>query len=155
MFWSRHTWIPSYPDLNNMRPIEISVIEDSPADLQWLKTILSEVGLKHRLTVAQDGEEAVECLLRQGHYAGNPFADLIFLDMHLPKLDGLEVLRKVPDSALLPVCVLTSSDQERQLTTNHFGRQITYLIKPLSAEKLICCLRSQGALWSVADTLVA
>ena len=53
-----------------MRPVEISVIEDSPADVRWLKTILSEVGLKrlkHRLTVAEDGEQAVECLLRKSH----------------------------------------------------------------------------------------
>jgi DNA-binding response OmpR family regulator len=63
-----------------------------------------------RLTVAEDGEQAVECLLREGRYAGNPSADLIFLDMHLPLFDGLEVLRKVPGSALLPVCMLTNSE---------------------------------------------
>ena len=103
-----------------MRPVEISVIEDSPADVRWLKMILSEVGLKHRLTVAEDGEQAVECLLREGRYAGNPSADLIFLDMHLPMFDGLEVLRKVPGSALLPVCMLTSSERERGLMAAHF-----------------------------------
>jgi CheY-like chemotaxis protein len=136
-----------------MRILEIAVIEDNRADLEWLKIILDEVDLKHRLTVATDGEQAVQCLLRQGHYAGNPPADLIFLDMHLPKFDALDVLRKVPDSAQLPVCLLTSSDLEQELISRHFGKPTAYLIKPLSAEKLICCLRSHEDLRPIADTI--
>jgi len=136
-----------------MRTVEISVIEDSATDLQWLRVILSDVGLKHRLTVAADGEQGVDCLLRRGRYIGNPSADLIFLDMHLPKFDGLEVLRKVPDSAQLPICLLTSSERERTLIGEHFGKPIGYLIKPLSAEKLIYYLRSHAPLRAVANAL--
>ena len=90
-----------------MRAIEIAVIEDNPADVEWLETVLNEVGLEHHFTLAGDGAQAVECLRREGSYASAPVPDLVLLDMHLPKFGGVEILKRVPDASHLPICVLT------------------------------------------------
>jgi CheY-like chemotaxis protein len=123
------------------RPVEISVVEDNPPDVAWLKMMLNEAGLCHHITVAEDGEQAVDCLLRRGRYAGCPTADLIFLDMNLPKFGGLEILYRVPGSECLPVCILSSSKAEEGLVRAHFGRPVGYLTKPVSAAALLECLQ--------------
>jgi CheY-like chemotaxis protein len=124
------------------RPVEISVVEDNPPDVAWLKMMLNEAGLCHHITVAEDGEQAVDCLLRRGRYAQCPAPDLIFLDMNLPKFGGLEILHRVPGSERLPVCILSSSKAEERLVRAHFGRPVAYLTKPVSAEALLECLQS-------------
>jgi CheY-like chemotaxis protein len=76
--------------------LEILAIEDDSADLFWLKRTLGELNLEHQLSVAIDGAQAVDFLLKRGNFAQAPTPDLIFLDVHLPVLNGLEVLRQVP-----------------------------------------------------------
>ena len=124
------------------RPVEISVVEDNPPDVDWLTMMLNETGLCHHITVAEDGEQAVDCLLRRGRYAGYPPPDLIFLDMNLPKFGGLEILQRVPGSNRLPICVLSSSKDEERKVLAHFGRPVGYLTKPVSVEALRECLQS-------------
>lgn len=124
------------------RPVEISVVEDNPPDVAWLKLMLNETGLYHHITVAEDGEQAVDCLLRRGRYAGCPAADIIFLDMNLPKFGGLEILHRVPGSNRLPICILSSSREEESNVLAHFGRPVGYLTKPVSVEALMKCLRT-------------
>ena len=82
-----------------VQPIHITVAEDNPSDVATLREVLDQVGLDYTLTVAMDGEEARDFILKSGRYRDFPPADLIFLDMNMPKLKGLEVLREVPDSA--------------------------------------------------------
>jgi CheY-like chemotaxis protein len=123
------------------RPVEISVVEDNPPDVAWLSMVLNETGLHHHhMTVAEDGEQGVDCLLRRGRYANCPAPDLIFLDMNLPKFGGLEILQRVPGSDELPVCILSSSNAEETKVRKHFGRRVGYLTKPVSAEALLECL---------------
>jgi CheY-like chemotaxis protein len=123
--------------------IHIAVAEDDPLDLMWLTTVLDQLGLNYELTVALDGEEARDFILKDGKYRNFPPAHVIFLDMNMPKLTGLEVLRQIPDSAELPVCVLTSSDSERQSIEQHFApKKVSYLSKPVDEEQLLQCLRS-------------
>jgi DNA-binding response OmpR family regulator len=138
-----------------MRALEIAVIEDNRADVVWLEFLLDEAGLEHHCTLAEDGEQAVDCLPRQGRYATAPVPDLILLDMHLPKFGALEILDRVPNSASLPVCMLTSSDVEKKSMVRHFGKPICYLIKPLSNEKLLACLRSHSSLAKFAERFAA
>jgi CheY-like chemotaxis protein len=102
-----------------VKRLYIAVAEDDPADGMWLKTILDQLGLNYRLTIAEDGEEARDFILKHGQYASFPPAELIFLDMNMPKLSGLEVLRGTPDSAELPVFILTNSQRERKLVEQH------------------------------------
>ncbi len=122
------------------RTMNISVVEDNPPDVAWLKVILQEAGICHRITLAEDGEQGVDCLCRSGRYDGIPPPDLIFLDMHLPKFGGLEILHKVPGSRSLPVCVLSSSRDEEHVVTAYFGRPVRYLTKPVTVEALLECL---------------
>jgi CheY-like chemotaxis protein len=120
------------------RKLEILVVEDNPFDIECLEMALKDMGANYHLSIAQDGPQAVDHLTGRGPNSP-PRPDLIFLDMHLPKFGGLEVLRQVPDSADLPICVLTSSPSELPAVRAHFRRPIGYLLKPLSAAKLIDC----------------
>lgn len=122
------------------RKLEILVVEDNPFDVECLEMALKDMGANYHLTIAEDGPQAVDRMTGRGPNP-SPRPDLIFLDMHLPKFGGLEVLRQVPNSANLPICVLTSSQSELQAVKTHFRRPVSYLLKPLSAAKLIDCVR--------------
>ena len=139
----------------HVKPIQIAVAEDNPSDVVALREVLDRVGLDYALTVAVDGEEARDFILKRGRYHGCPPAEIIFLDMNMPKLTGLEVLREIPNSAELPVCVLTSSERERQSIEKHFGpKKICYLTKPIDEQRLIECFRSNEQMKPVAERLV-
>jgi CheY-like chemotaxis protein len=140
--------------LMDVKPIHIAVAEDNPSDVATLRKVLDQVGLEYALTVAVDGEEARDFILKRGRYQGCPPAEVIFLDMNMPKLTGLEVLRQIPNSAELPVCVLTSSERERQLIEKHFGpKKVSYLTKPVDPEQLLQCFRSHSHLRPVVEKL--
>ena len=137
-----------------MRSIHIAVAEDNPSDVVELREVLDQVGLKYTLTVALDGEAARDLILKRGPYQNSPPPDVIFLDMNMPKLSGLEVLQQIPDSAELRVCVLTSSERERRLIEEHFApKKISYLIKPVNREQLLKCLRSYDQLRPIAEQI--
>ena len=139
-----------------MQPIEILAIEDSSTDLFGLKIVLNEIGITHRLSVAVNGQQAVDFLLKRGEYSAAPTPDLIFLDVHMPMLTGLEVLRQVPNAHKLPVCVLTGSNAERELFRKEFGiGSSNYLTKPLNRESLLACLRGHRHLQALAEALAA
>jgi CheY-like chemotaxis protein len=134
--------------------IHIAVAEDDPLDLMWLQTVLDHIGLEYKLTVALDGEEARDFILKEGKYLNFPPAQIIFLDMNMPKLTGLEVLRQIPDSAELPVCLLTSSPHERKLIEQHFApKRVSYLAKPIDEKKLLECLQSHDHLRPVLEKI--
>ena len=137
-----------------MERIHIAIADDDAADRNQVTFTLDRLGLNYALTVAKDGEEARDFILKEGRYRGFPPAQLIFLDMNMPKLTGLEVLQAIPDSADLPVCMLTSPDREKQSIEEHFApKKVSYLSKPLDEGKLIDCLRSHAHLRSVADQI--
>jgi chemotaxis family two-component system response regulator Rcp1 len=121
--------------------LQISLIEDDPADVRLLRDALQQIGLRCILTVAVDGEEGVDCLIRRNKFEKCLPADLILLDMHLPKLTGLQILKIVPQSGDLPICMLTTCELGRPLVEAHMGRPVSYLIKPVDPEKLLDCLR--------------
>jgi len=137
-----------------MKRIEVLAVEDNSADLFWLKSILREIGVEHRLSVAVDGLQAVNFLLKRGDYAESPTPDLIFLDVHTPMLTGPEVLRQIPNAHKLPVCVLTGSNTERELSHREFGIEgSNYLIKPLSRQSLLACFRAHKHLQPIVENL--
>ena len=141
-------------DLTDVDRIHIAVADDNPVDIRQVKIALDGLGLNYTLTIATDGEEARDFILKEGRYRGFPPAQLIFLDMNMPKLTGLEVLQAIPGSADLPVCMLTSSEREQHLIEEHFApKKVSYLTKPIDGEKLIECLRCHDHLRPVADQL--
>jgi len=123
--------------------LNILVVEDSSHDLFWLKQVLDDVGIEHALSVADDGQRAVDFLCKRGEFAHAPTPDLILLDVHLPSLTGVEVLRSVPSPEKLPICVLTSSRAEQAVFQREFGIDgLRYLLKPVTPASLRDCLRS-------------
>ena len=127
-----------YEWVAKMERCEVLVVEDNGADRFWLEYVLQSLGVSCAVSAVTDGEQAVDFLLKQGPYAQAPTPDAIFLDAHLPKLDGLEVLRKVPNAQALPICVLTSSDAERTAFKEEFGiTDSNYLLKPVSQAGIV------------------
>ena len=137
-----------------MAPLHIAIAEDDPIDLALFRTALDRLGLKYMLTIAKDGEEARDFILKQGRYRGLPSADVIFLDLNLPKLTGLEVLREIPGSQELPVCLLTDSKRGRQTIDLHFApKTVCYLTKPIDTDRLLECFRFHEHLRPIAERL--
>ena len=126
-----------------MRKIEILLVEDNPTDRFWLEYAIQLLGQNCSFSSVADGEQALDFLLKRGRYSQAPTPDLIFLDVHLPIMDGIEVLRNIPNARELPICVLTSSAAHRNLFHREFGVQDSnYLLKPVSQDSLLespCC----------------
>lgn len=140
--------------LNVTRPLRFLVADDNDGDVRWLEMVLSQVGIDCRLSVVTDGEQARDFLLGRGSYAGTPEQDLIFLDLNLPKLTGVDVLRQVPGSDRMPFCIVTGSEAERQLLNREFGiRRIAYLVKPVDRMKILNCFRCYEHLRPLAEAL--
>jgi CheY-like chemotaxis protein len=123
---------------------EVLVVEDNGADRFWLEYVLQSLGVDCAVFAVTDGEQAVDFLLKHGQYVHAPTPCAIFLDVHLPKMDGLEVLRNVPNAQELPICVVTSSEAERAAFQKEFGiPDSNYLLKPVSQAGILgsACFR--------------
>jgi CheY-like chemotaxis protein len=137
-----------------MRPIQLLAVEDTYADIHWLKMILDRMGLVYALSVATDGEKAVDFLLKRNGFGKATDPDLILLDLNLPKLGGIDVLHAIPHSELLPVCIVTGSQRERDYLKTHFGiRRLAYVVKPVDRDRLLNCFRCYPHLRPVAEEL--
>ena len=137
-----------------MRRVKLFVAEDSDVDLDWLKVVLDQMGVVYDLSAVQDGEQAVDFLLKRGQYSKAPDPDLIVLDLNLPKLKGIEVLQSVPHPEKLPVCIITGSELEREVLRKKFGiRRIAYLIKPVDRERILNTFRAYDHLRPLAEEL--
>lgn len=114
------------------------MIEDNAADRFWLEHVLKLTEEDYTLSSVTDGEQAVDFLLKRGEYQDAPTPDVIFLDVNLPVLDGIEVLRLIPHARELPLCVLTSSEAERAAFQQEFGiEDSNYLLKPATQASII------------------
>ncbi|HZD44374.1 MAG TPA: response regulator [Methanomicrobiales archaeon] len=128
-----------------MKPIEILLIEDNPADAKLTAEALREVTVPNSLTVMPDGVEAMEFLKKSGRYADAPLPDLILMDVHLPRLGGVDLLKKIQSESRLreiPIVVLTGSvdRDERADLENWPIRQ--HLTKPFDVDVYVRCLQS-------------
>lgn len=123
---------------------EVLVVEDNGADRFWLEYVLQSLGVDCTVFAVTDGEQAVDFLLKHGQYVHAPTPCAIFLDVHLPKLGGLEVLRNIPNAQELPICVVTNSEAERAAFREEFGiPDSNYLLKPVSQAGILgsACFR--------------
>jgi two-component system, chemotaxis family, response regulator Rcp1 len=132
------------------RPLEILLIEDSPADVRLTKEALLSSKVINRLNVAMDGAEALAFLRRTGKYADAPRPDLILLDLNLPKKNGREVLAEIKaDPALrrVPVVVVTSSRAEEDIVKSYDLHANCYVTKPLDLDKFVEVVRGIEDFW--------
>ncbi len=132
------------------RPMEILLVEDSLSDAALTMNALEQGGVKHRMTLIRDGEEALEFLRRKGKFARAPRPDLILLDLNLPKVDGREVLAEVRgDSGLssIPVVVITGSKEyEDELRSQQLAVE-SFLTKPVDMPKFLSLVKELKHHW--------
>ncbi len=131
-------------------PIEILLVEDSPADVRLTKEVLDEANVRNALHVVQDGVEAMAFLRREGVYPDAAAPDLILLDLNLPRKSGREVLAEIKqDPALMriPVVVLTTSAAERDILEAYGLHANCYITKPFDLDQFIHIVKSIEDFW--------
>jgi two-component system response regulator len=133
--------------------IELLLVEDNPQDLELALRALRKAKLVNRVHVARDGAEALDFIFCEGAHASRRMADgpnLILLDLKLPKVDGLEVLRRVksdPRTKVIPVVVLTSSKEQRDVVESYQLGVNSYIVKPVNFERFSAAVGDLGLYW--------
>jgi len=135
------------------RPVEILLVEDNPNDVELTLHVLTRNHLANCVHVVRDGAEALEYVFGTGAYEGrsvNSRPRVILLDLKLPKVDGLEVLRQIradPRTRTIPVVVLTSSREERDIVESYRLGVNSYIVKPVDFEQFTEAVRNLGFYW--------
>jgi chemotaxis family two-component system response regulator Rcp1 len=132
------------------RPIDILLVEDSPSDTDLTVEALGAGKVANRLSIVEDGVQAMEFLRRQGRFANAPRPDLILLDLNLPRKDGREVLAEVkadPTLRHIPIVVLTTSQAEQDVLRAYSLHANCYVTKPVDFRQFIEVIRSIEDFW--------
>jgi CheY-like chemotaxis protein len=136
---------------------EILLVEDNPKDVELTLHALRKENLSNRIHVARDGEEALEFLFCEGAYSDRSFdhpPKLVILDLKLPKVNGLEVLRKLKNDThtqAIPVTVLTSSKEDRDLVDSYKLGVNSYIQKPVDFDQFRETVKQLGLYWLVVN----
>jgi two-component system, response regulator len=132
--------------------VEILLVENNPNDLELALHALKQGRLANNIQVARDGVEALDFIFRKGEFAnrteGNP--RLILLDLKLPRLDGLEVLKRIrsdPQTRTIPVVILTTSHEEKDITSSYDLGINSYIVKPVDFEQFVEAMQHLGFYW--------
>jgi DNA-binding response OmpR family regulator len=134
----------------------ILMVEDDSNDVEMTMTALEEYNLANEVIVTRDGEEALDYLYCRGKYesraSDNPA--VLLLDLKLPKVDGLEVLRQVKSDdklKMIPVVVLTSSHEEKDMVASYRLGVNAYVVKPVDFHEFVNAIKELGAFWGVIN----
>ena len=134
----------------------ILLVEDDPKDVELTLTALDEYNLANEVVVVRDGEEALDYLYSRGVYKsrarGNPA--VMLLDLKLPRINGLEVLQQIKaDQALkvIPVVVLTSSREERDMVASYRLGVNAYVVKPVDFHEFVNAIKQLGIFWAIIN----
>jgi len=137
--------------------LDILIVEDNPDDLELTLLTLGEFTITDRIQVVRDGAEALEFIFRRGRYADRDPGDqpkVILLDLKLPRVDGLEVLRQVKRDSVartIPVVLLTSSSEERDIIEGYKLGVNSYITKPVVFKEFSAAIRSLGLYWLLVN----
>jgi DNA-binding response OmpR family regulator len=134
----------------------VLLVEDDPNDMELTLAGLAEYNLANEVVVARDGEEALDYLNHRGKFAGrtNGNPAVVLLDLKLPKVDGLQVLRQMrADKKLrmVPVVILTSSHEERDMVEGYRLGTNAYVVKPVDFHQFVDAVRHIGVFWSIIN----
>jgi two-component system, chemotaxis family, response regulator Rcp1 len=131
-------------------PIDILLVEDNPGDARLALESLKESKIRNTLHWVQDGLEAMKFMHRQGNYANAPRADLILLDLNMPKMDGREVLAEIKsdiDLKRIPVVIFTISKAEEDILKAYDLHTNCYITKPLDLNRFLKVIQSIEDFW--------
>ena len=136
--------------MSHVNDVQILLVEDNPNDVELTLRAFEVHNLTNRVHVARDGAEALHYLFGDEHGALDPLPKVILLDLKLPKVDGLEVLRRIRSEAAthtIPVVVLTSSREERDVVESYELGVNSYITKPIAFDKFVETVRTLGLYW--------
>ena len=141
--------------------VEILLVEDNPNDVRLALHAFEEQKFANHIHVARDGAEALEFIFCTGAYADRKIGNgpkMILLDLKLPRVDGIEVLRRVkadPRTHMIPVVVMTSSHEERDIVETYKLGVNSYIVKPVDFDQFTETVRQLGYYWLLLNQLPA
>jgi CheY-like chemotaxis protein len=143
--------------MNDQDVIDILLVEDTSQDLELTLRALRKANLVNRIEVARDGAEAIDIIFCEGAHAGRRIEDapkVILLDLKLPKVDGLEVLQRVkgdPRTKTIPVVVLTSSKEQKDVVESYQLGVNSYIVKPVNFDRFASAVQDLGMYWMLLN----
>jgi CheY-like chemotaxis protein len=136
--------------LNGTRPAEILLAEDNDNDVELTRLAFQRSRLLVNLHRAKDGEECMAFLRKEAKYADAPTPDIILLDLNMPRMDGREVLTEISQDASLrhlPVVILTTSQEEKEILKMYQLRCSSYIVKPIDFDQFVRAIQSFSDYW--------
>ena len=135
----------------------ILMVEDDPKDVELTMTALEEYNLANEVIVAGNGADALDYLYCRGNYSTRSSENpaVMLLDLKLPKVDGLEVLKQVKDDnklKMIPVVVLTSSREERDMVASYKLGVNAYVVKPVDFHEFVNAIKELGVFWAIINS---
>lgn len=142
--------------MDKFEKVDILLVEDSPTDAELALRALRKGKLANNVTWVKDGAEALEFIFRNGAYAGRPEQNpkLILLDLKLPKVDGLEVLKRIKAderTRVIPVVMVTSSAEGRDIAETYKLGANSYIVKPVAFERFSETVAAAGFYWMLTN----
>ena len=134
----------------------ILLVEDDPKDVELTLTALEEYNLANEVIVTRDGEEALDYVYRRGTFStrSNDNPAVLLLDLKLPRVDGLEVLQQIKSDQklrMIPVVVLTSSREERDMVASYRMGVNAYVVKPVDFHEFVNAIKELGIFWAIVN----
>jgi CheY-like chemotaxis protein len=134
----------------------ILIVEDDPNDVELTLTALGDYNLANDVVVARDGQQALDYLYRKGEFSDRPFENpaVMLLDLKLPKVSGLEVLQQIKSDEslkMIPVVVLTSSHEEKDMMRSYRLGVNAYVVKPVDFHEFVNAVKELGIFWAVIN----
>jgi CheY-like chemotaxis protein len=134
----------------------ILLVEDDPKDVELTLDALADYNLTNEVVIARDGEEALDYLYSRGSFSTrtNDNPAVLLLDLKLPKIDGLEVLQTIksdPKLKMIPVVVLTSSREERDMVASYKLGVNAYVVKPVDFHEFVNAIKELGVFWAIIN----
>ena len=136
--------------MNEVRPVDILLVEDNPGDVRLTKEALRDAKVLNEIFIAKDGVEALEFLHRKGKFSKMPLPDLILLDLNLPRKDGRQVLAEIKEDAILkhiPVVVLTTSKADEDIIKTYNLHANAYITKPVDLNRFAEIIHVLNEFW--------
>lgn len=144
--------------MNEMQTVHILLVEDTPTDAEMTLRALKKIGIINNVTWVKDGQEALDYIFRTGDYSARIDGDptLIMLDLKMPKVNGLEVLKTIKTTEatkIIPVIMLTSSAEEPDIVGCYEQGVNSYIVKPVESDKFFEEVSKAGFYWAILNRI--